>query len=106
MKKGRPGHVVAALADPALTAQVARVLAAETGSLGVRGTTLERWPASRSTHEVEVEGMPVRVKVSPGRVKAEHDDAARVARRTGLPLREVLFRAEETWRGHGPDEAG
>ena len=31
--------------------------------------------------EVEVDGLPVRVKVSAGRVKVEHDDAARVARR-------------------------
>ena len=29
--------------------------------------------------------MPVRVKVSPGRVKVEHDDAARVAGTAGLP---------------------
>ena len=38
----------------------------------------------------DVEGFAVRVKVGPGRAKAEYDDAARVARRTGLPLREVL----------------
>lgn len=94
MKKGRPAHVVCALVDPALAEQVGRTLAAETGSLGFRGTTLERWPAARTVRTVEVEGLPVRVKVSPGRHKAEHDDAARVARRRGLPLREVLSRAE------------
>jgi uncharacterized protein (TIGR00299 family) protein len=98
MKKGRPGHVVNALCDVALVAQVAGVLAKETGSLGVRGHALERWPASRQFGEVDVEGFPVRVKVSPGRVKAEHDDAVRVARRTGLPLREVSFRAEVAYR--------
>jgi uncharacterized protein (DUF111 family) len=38
------------------------------------------------------------VKVSPGRVKVEHDDAARVADRAGLPLREVLSLAEEAGR--------
>jgi uncharacterized protein (TIGR00299 family) protein len=97
MKKGRPGHVVSALADTALVEQVGKVLAAETGSLGVRGTLLERWPSSRAMDEVEVDGLPVRVKVSPGRVKAEHDDAAKVARRTGRPLREVIFRAEAAW---------
>jgi hypothetical protein len=31
-------------------------------------------------------------------VKAEHDDLSRVARLTGLPLREVTFRAEAAWR--------
>ena len=98
MKKGRPAHTVSALADTALAEQVAATLRAETGSLGVRGTPLERWPATREVQTVEVEGMPVRVKVSPGRIKVEHDDAARVAARAGLPLREVLSQAEEAGR--------
>jgi len=98
MKKGRPAYTVSALADPAVAVDVRRVLTSETGSLGVRGQTLERWPAARAPGEVEVEGLPVRVKVSPGRVKVEHDDARRAARRTGLPLREVVSRAEAAWR--------
>jgi uncharacterized protein (DUF111 family) len=108
MKKGRPAHTVSALADPALADQVAAVLVAETGSLGIRGDTLQRWPSARIDGQVEVEGVPIRVKVGAGRVKVEHDDAARAARRTGLPLREVVSRAEEAWRRRGPeeDEAG
>lgn len=104
MKKGRPAHVVSALADPALVAQVAAALIAETGTLGVRGTTLERWPRTRAVDTVEVAGLPVRVKVSPGRVKVEHDDAARVARSTGRPLREVVSLAEEAGRRARPVE--
>ena len=104
MKKGRPAHTVSVLADPALADQLAAVLVAETGSLGVRGETLERWPAARLEAQVDVGGVPVRVKVGAGRVKVEHDDAARAARRTGLPLREVVSRAEEAWRRRGdPD---
>jgi uncharacterized protein (TIGR00299 family) protein len=102
MKKGRPAHTVSVLADPALADQVAGVLVAETGSLGVRGETLQRWPAARVDGQVEVGGVPVRVKVGAGRVKVEHDDAARAARRTGLPLREVVSRAEEAWRRRMP----
>jgi uncharacterized protein (TIGR00299 family) protein len=98
MKKGRPAHTVSALADPALAEQVSRVLVGETGSLGIRGQELRRWPAARGIGEVEVDGLPVRVKVSAGRVKVEHDDAARAARRSGLPLREVVARAEAAWR--------
>ncbi len=98
MKKGRPAYTVTALADVAVAAQVAATLTAETGSLGVRGVTMERWPATRNLDTVEVEGYPVRVKVSPGRIKVEHDDAARVARLVGLPLREVLSRAEAAGR--------
>ena len=98
MKKGRPAHTVSALADAALAQQIAAVLTTETGSLGVRGMPLERWPTSRREDTVDVAGFPVRVKVSPGRIKVEHDDAARVARRIGLPLREVLSQAEEAGR--------
>ena len=114
MKKGRPAHTVSALCDTSLATQVGRVLASETGSLGLRGRTLERWPSSRAHDEVEVEGLPVRVKVSPGRTKVEHSDAARVASRRGLPLREVVSRAEAAWRRHNdardevppPDDVG
>jgi uncharacterized protein (TIGR00299 family) protein len=98
MKKGRPGHTVSALVDPALVETVRHTMRTETGSLGVRASSQERWPASRFMDEVEVEGARVRVKVSPGRVKVEQADAARVAARTGLPLREVVVRAEVEWR--------
>ncbi|MGH9029650.1 MAG: nickel pincer cofactor biosynthesis protein LarC [Acidimicrobiales bacterium] len=105
MKKGRPGHTVSALADAALVDQVRQVLQRETGTLGVRGSSLERWPSSRSSGAVEVEGIPVRVKVSPGRVKVEKADAARVAALTGLPLREVLLRAEGAWKSDRPERS-
>lgn len=104
MKKGRPAHQVSALCDPALADQVRRVLAAETGTLGVRGQTLERWPSSRRHERVLVDDLSVRVKVSPGRVKAEFDDALRVAERTQRPVRDVLAEAEATWRTEGPAE--
>jgi uncharacterized protein (TIGR00299 family) protein len=98
MKKGRPAHTISALADVALAAQVADVLREESGTLGVRGVPLERWPEERRGDVVQVAGMPIRVKISPGRVKVEHDDAARVAGKAGLPLREVLSMAEEEGR--------
>jgi uncharacterized protein (TIGR00299 family) protein len=94
MKKGRPAHLISALCDPALADQLTQLLMAETGTLGVRGQTVSRWLARRSLQEVEVDGFPVRVKVSPGRIKAEYDDAARVARRLGRPLREIASLAE------------
>lgn len=106
MKKGRPAFTVDALVDPSIAGQVAAVLTRETGSFGVRGQTLERWPQSRLIEQVDVEGIPIRVKVGAGRVKAEHDDAVRAARRTGLPLREVVARAEEAWRRRAAPAAG
>lgn len=98
MKKGRPAHTVSALADVAIAAQVARVMVSETGTLGVRGQEMQRWPQAREHHTVEVAGRPVRVKVSAGRIKVEHEDAARIAELEGLPLREVVSLAEEAGR--------
>jgi uncharacterized protein (TIGR00299 family) protein len=103
MKKGRPGVVVAVLCHLPDAPRLRDLLAHETGTLGVRLSQLERWPFARSVEEVEVEGMPVRVKRAARRVKVEYEDAARVARRTGLPLREVVSRAEAEARGRGPD---
>ena len=98
MKKGRPGHVVSALCDAAVAPAVASTLAAETGSLGVRASHVDRVAADRHVEKVEVGGEPVRVKVSPGRAKAEFDDAARAARILGRPAREIVQLAEEAWR--------
>jgi uncharacterized protein (TIGR00299 family) protein len=94
-KKGRPAHVVSVLCDPSTAAALRQVLADETGTLGIRGSVWQRWPSTREFASVDVGGYPVRVKRGPRRIKAEHDDAARVARLLGLPVREVARQAEE-----------
>jgi pyridinium-3,5-bisthiocarboxylic acid mononucleotide nickel chelatase len=94
MKKGRPAHTVAALVDPADVDRLATVLLAETGSLGLRATSVERWPQRRAEATIDVGGHPVRVKVADGRAKPEHDDAVAAARALGRPLRDVLREAE------------
>jgi uncharacterized protein (TIGR00299 family) protein len=102
MKKGRPAYTVSALVDPSLVAAAAATLTAETGSLGVRAHSLERWPRARVDDTVTVDGFPVRVKVGAGRVKVENDDAVVAARGLGLPVREVAARADAAWRAaHG-----
>jgi hypothetical protein len=98
MKYGRPGHVLSALCEPVLARELSALMAAETGTLGVRASGAERWASVRESDVVEISGLPVRVKVSPGRVKAEHSDAVRVARITGLPLIEIAARAEAAYR--------
>ncbi len=110
-KKGRPAHVVSALAEPLLVGRLRHVLMAETGTLGVRTQPVQRWAAARELGEVEVDGYPVRVKRgSGGRIKAEHDDAARVAARTSRPVREVIRLAEARAYGdsdtHPPSDSG
>lgn len=99
-KKGRPAHVISALCDVALLEPVRQVFRTETGTLGVRGATVHRWPEPRTVDEVIVDGHSVRVKVSPGRTKAEFDDAERAARAAGRPVRDVLAEAEAGTRWH------
>ena len=94
MKKGRPGHTVHALCDPALASTVGAVLVAESGSLGFRSTAVERWPQTRAELVVDLGGHAVRVKRSDHRIKVEHDDAVRAAAALGRPLREVLTEVE------------
>jgi hypothetical protein len=94
MKKGRPAIVLSALAHLPDGPRLRDLIGHETGTLGVRVTVVDRWPFARQSDEVEVEGMPVRIKRTALRVKVEYEDAARVARHTGLPLREVVSRAE------------
>lgn len=111
MKKGRPGHVLSVLADRALVDQLSTVLTGETGTLGVRASGVGRMAAARRLDHVEVDGSPIRVKVSAGRVKVEHDDAVELAHRSGRPVREVIERAERAWweqadrRPEPPEEA-
>jgi hypothetical protein len=98
MKKGRPALTIAVLCHEHDAARLRDVLATETGTLGVRASRLQRWPLAREFDEVTVDGFPVRVKRAAHRVKVEYDDAAAVARKTGLPVREVIARAEAAAR--------
>ena len=104
MKKGRPAHTVTALVDPADVERIAAVLLAETGSLGVRASTVRRWPQRRTEVVVDVGGHAVRVKVAAGRGKPEHDDAVAAAAALGRPLREVLREAETAAMHGSPDQ--
>jgi uncharacterized protein (TIGR00299 family) protein len=93
MKKGRPAHTVHALCDPSAEALIGALLLRETGSLGLRGTEMRRWPQQRSERQVIIEGHTVRAKVALGRVKVEYDDAAAAAAALGRPLRDILAEA-------------
>ena len=94
MKKGRPAYTVHALCDPAAASTIGALLIRETGSLGLRGSTLMRWPQGRDDTTVQFEGHPIRAKLSAGRVKVEHDDAAAAAAALGMPLRDVIAQVE------------
>ncbi|MHB1781070.1 MAG: nickel pincer cofactor biosynthesis protein LarC [Acidimicrobiales bacterium] len=93
MKKGRPGHVVSVLAELPRSHALRSTLLRHTGSLGARAHLVDRYAVERELLEVDLDGTIVGVKVATGRVKVEHDDAAAIARREGVPVRDVVQRA-------------
>lgn len=93
MKKGRPAYTVSVLCEPPMRDTVRDVLVHETGSLGVRATSLVRWPQQREMTSVVIDGHTVGLKVSAHRTKVEFDDAARAAEALGIPVRIVIERA-------------
>ena len=95
MKKGRPGHVLTVLSPPALAADLSELVLKETGSLGLRRSTVDRDVLPRHTETVSVEGHRIRVKRGPHGAKPEHDDVAAAAAAMELPLRQVAERARE-----------
>ena len=106
MKKGRPGFLVGALAEGHRRDAVARVILAETTTLGVRWHPVERTELAREMVSVETAYGPVRVKVARdgGRVagaQPEYEDCAARARDKGVPVREVMAAALSAWRGGG-----
>lgn len=108
MKKSRPGHLVRVVCRPEDAEGVARRLAEETGTLGVRQSgASHRWIARREIESVDVEidgeHYEVDVKIATDDagevfdVSAEYDDCAAVAEETGMAVREVMRRAESTY---------
>ncbi|MFT4885529.1 MAG: hypothetical protein ACI8U4_003055 [Natronomonas sp.] len=108
MKKSRPGHLVKVIVKPEDVQAVARRLAEETGTLGIRETAAtHRWIADRrfETVELDIDGetFEVTIKIAADEggdvydVSAEYDDALAVAEETNLAVREVVRRAETAY---------
>jgi uncharacterized protein (TIGR00299 family) protein len=103
MRRGRPGHVLSALAGEQAADSVIRAIAISTTTLGVRIQAVERRALPRDQVQVEVAGQPVSVKrgILDGEfvvVQTEFADAQAAARRTGLPVGEIIDRAREQAR--------
>jgi uncharacterized protein (TIGR00299 family) protein len=109
MKKGRPAHVIKVIAKPEDTAKLARKIITETGSLGVRVVpTRHRLMAARKIEviKLEVEGQIYEAAVKIARdsegillnISAEFEDCKKIAKVSGVPVKEVMRKAEETAR--------
>jgi len=96
MKKNRPGHVITVIAKKADAEDLAQVLIAETGTLGVRELPVNRHitPRTSRTIQLRIGGKTHRVGVKiaedrKGRVlgfKVEYEDLRRISDQTGISV--------------------
>ncbi|MFQ5815277.1 MAG: nickel pincer cofactor biosynthesis protein LarC [Candidatus Hydrothermarchaeaceae archaeon] len=104
-KKNRPGYIIEVVCEVGAEETMADVLISETGTLGIRiSTAHKRFQLERELKNVDVSllGYEGRAKVKIARhgkrvinLKAEFEDARRISKSTGLPLRRVLREIEE-----------
>ena len=98
MKKGRPGHLLTALAPTAALETVVGVLLRETTSLGCRSYPVTKHHLGRRMGTVKTPWGPVAVKLAVAGDKIlrrvpEFEDCAELARKTGVPVRDILAAA-------------
>lgn len=103
MKKGRPGLMLVAIAEPHAAEGLARKILAESSSLGVRLRIEERIELERRLETVETPYGPIALKVArlpDGRERAvpEFESVRAAAERRGCALREVSEAAIAAWR--------
>lgn len=94
MKKGRLASRIEVLAQPHHASSLERVLFAQTTTLGVRRTAIERSVLTREERKVRVLDHDVRLKVSTlpngeRRVKPELEDLKKLALESGRPVAEL-----------------
>ncbi len=99
MKKNRPGHIITVIAKKDDVEDLAQVLIAETGTLGVRELPVIRHitPRESRTIQLRIRGKshPVGVKISEDRkgrvlgVKVEYEDLRRISDVTGISILEL-----------------
>lgn len=98
MKKGRPGHLITALAPQAALDPVVTTLLRETTSLGCRITHVDKRHLRRRMETADTPWGPVPVKAAligdtVVRRVPEFEPCAELARETGVPVREILAAA-------------
>lgn len=98
MKKGRPGHVLHALAPAGAYVPVAERMLRETTTLGLRLDRRQRMMLRRRWVHVETPAGPVRVKLGQKgedvwNVAPEYDDCLEASKRSGQPVKQVMAEA-------------
>ena len=98
MKKNRPGSLLCVVARPEDQEKLARVVLAETTTLGLRLYTAERRVLERHFVDVVTEYGAVKMKItSAGGFAPEYDDCQRLALEKAVPLKNVLNAANAAY---------
>lgn len=99
MKKGRPAVMLSCICREEQAEEMASLMLRHTTTLGVRMHTMERRILERENGKAETPYGELKVKFAHGdgftRVKAEFEDAARIAREQGVSVLEVMRAAEK-----------
>lgn len=94
MKKGRPGHVLTVLCDPAREGELARHILTQTTTNGLRARRCGKYFLKPGVGQVQTQWGPVRLKLAQGygvsHAKPEFEDVAALAKANGLPYRTVF----------------
>jgi len=109
MKKSRPAHLIKVICKPETSEELARQLIRETGSLGVRvAPSKHRVSVSREMVSIDVDfsgtvyAVSLKIAKFPEgeivQISAEYEDCKKISAETGIPLREVLKKAEAEGR--------
>jgi uncharacterized protein (TIGR00299 family) protein len=114
MKKGRPALTISAIADASRQRAVIATMIEQSTTLGVRVQPIERTKAVRRFETVVTKWGDVNLKLRAwnGRVidaAPEYEDCAAIARREGIPVREIWHEAHRiggAFVGRKIDNAG
>lgn len=97
MKKSRPAVLLTCLCPPERSREFAQLLLTHTTTIGVRKRLCSRMVLRSRWAEAETDYGPLRVKISEGygvtRYKPEFEDVRRIAKGSGMPLKEVEAKA-------------
>ncbi len=106
MKKNRPGHVLILVCEHARLDDMARLIFAETTTIGLRYTAAGRRTLDRQIVLVQTEHGTVSIKVAsldgkPVNFVPEFEDCRRLAAENGVPLKDVIAAANRAYLNAG-----
>jgi pyridinium-3,5-bisthiocarboxylic acid mononucleotide nickel chelatase len=98
MKKSRPGTLLSVIARPEAREALAKIMFDETSTLGLRIYSAERRVKARHFVEIATSHGTVRMKIAEdGSFAPEYDDCTKLARESGVPLKQILAEANLTY---------